>query len=227
MQSRKQYGRVPESDDDGMVVEESKEGGVEDEDEGGGDRSDGRSSGDSEDESSSSSSSLATRYQGPIADSISVLRTVTKHTSLILAGGKEEAEELQRLFIDREFAGWEATLIDNARHLLDKTDKNSDVHRAVRAVFAQSMENSAMERHRFGGEKAAARARGDYESLIRSGRLEKRHLLPRGKSHATDEAIDNAVKIIAGASSTTAWSVRKVRRSQKFPRSTAHSSRTS
>ena len=70
MQSRKQYGRVPESDDDGMVVEESKEGGVEDEEEGGGDRSDGRSSGDSEDESSSSSSSsssLATRYQGPIA----------------------------------------------------------------------------------------------------------------------------------------------------------------
>ena len=61
------------------------------------------------------------------------------------------------------------------------------------------MENSAMEWLGLGLEKAAAQARRDYGSLIRSGRLEKRRQLPRGKSHATDEAIDNAVKIIAGA----------------------------
>ena len=41
--------------------------------------------------------------------------TMIKDTSLILAGGKEEAEELQRQFFAHEFAGWESTLPDNAR----------------------------------------------------------------------------------------------------------------
>ena len=39
--------------------------------------------------------------------------TVTKYNSLILAGSKEEAEELQRHFFAHEFAGWESTFLDN------------------------------------------------------------------------------------------------------------------
>ena len=39
--------------------------------------------------------------------------TMTKDTSLVLAAGKEEAEELQRQFFAHEFAGWESTLLVN------------------------------------------------------------------------------------------------------------------
>ena len=41
--------------------------------------------------------------------------TMIKDTSLILAGGKEDAEELQRQFFAHEFAGWESSLLDNVR----------------------------------------------------------------------------------------------------------------
>jgi len=41
--------------------------------------------------------------------------TVIKNTSLILAGGKEEAGELQRQFLAQEFAGWESALLGSAR----------------------------------------------------------------------------------------------------------------
>jgi hypothetical protein len=75
---------------------------------------------------------------------------VVKDTSLILAGGKEEAEELQRQFFAHESAGLESALPDNARSVLDKTDRNSEAHRAVQAVFTQSMENGAMEEHELG-----------------------------------------------------------------------------
>ena len=64
-----------------------------------------------------------------------------------------------RQFIHHEFAGWEATLIDNARHVLDKTDKKSDAYRAVQAVFAQSIENSALDCYGLSHPKAAAWAR--------------------------------------------------------------------
>ena len=58
-----------------------------------------------------------------------------KDTSLILAGGKEGAEELQRQFFAHELAGLESTLPGNSRSVLDKTDRNSDAHRALQAVF--------------------------------------------------------------------------------------------
>ena len=41
--------------------------------------------------------------------------TMIKGTSLILAGGKEEAEELQRQYFAHEFAAWESALLDNVR----------------------------------------------------------------------------------------------------------------
>ena len=79
---------------------------------------------------------------------------VVKDTPLILAGGKEEAEELQRQFFAHESAGLESALPDNARSVLDKTDKNSEAHRAVQAVFAQSLGNGAIEVNGLGREKA-------------------------------------------------------------------------
>ena len=44
-----------------------------------------------------------------------LLDAMIKDTSLVLAGGKEEAEELQRKFFAHEFAGWESALLGNVR----------------------------------------------------------------------------------------------------------------
>ena len=79
---------------------------------------------------------------------------VVKDTPLILAGGKEEAEELQRQFFAYDPAGWESTLFDNSRSVLDKTERNSDARHTVKAVFAQSLGNGAIEVNGLGREKA-------------------------------------------------------------------------
>lgn len=160
-----------------------------------------------EESSSSSSSSSTARVARPIAKCIATLRAVVGSSVKILAGGGGEAEELERLYIENEFSGWEKTLLGNARDVLEFTDRNSAAHRAVKAVFAESMENQAMIDHGLG--RGAARAREDFASLKGSGKLQPRRQLPSGRSHVTDQAIDNAVRDIAASSSTSAWSIRR------------------
>ena len=71
------------------------------------------------------------------------------------------------------------------------------------------MENQAMKDHGLGDQKASSRARADFASLKGSGKLETRRQLPRRRSYATDEAVSNAVKVVAASSSTSAWSIRR------------------
>ena len=66
------------------------------------------------------------------------MRTVAKSGKLVIAGGKKEAEELQRQFFAPKFAGWESALPGSSRFVLDKTERNSDARCALQAVLAQS-----------------------------------------------------------------------------------------
>jgi len=209
IRSRRQYEEVPQADGGGMSEDEDEDEDRHEPQEEKNDDDDEEEEEEEEETIAGSGSSSLEASDAALTRCCSALRTVVGESAKILAGGEEEADELQRVFIESEFAGWETRLLENARTVLEATGMHSDVHRGVQAVFAESMENGALKIHGLGNEKAAARARADFASLKGSSALEGRKQRPSGKSHVPESTIDNAVNVLVGSCSTTAWSMRR------------------
>ena len=134
------------------------------------------------------------------------IRTILNTSSLLISGGRSEADELMRLYIEEEFSGTTSlgamNLIKNAKFLLSKTKRSSESHRAVKALFVQSIGQNNAQLNKLGNKRSITRAREDYRSLISHGSLDDRKKKPSGKSHVIDIAISNAIDVIVTSCST-------------------------
>ena len=103
----------------------------------------------------------------------------------------------------------EQILIDNSRTFLDSTLPSSDSHRAVKAVFAVSMKINPTIKNSLGNTRNLIQARKDFICVAHEGTLENRKSRPQGKSHVTDDVLENSIDVIVSSCSTVAWSMRR------------------
>ena len=140
-----------------------------------------------------------------------IFSAVNKVTAKILAKGQhDEIDLLQDMYIQQQVKRHqEHHFIKNAKELLSKTKKSSEIHRSVKALLAKTMSNAVFLHHGLAGcRKGIERARLDFKSIIHNGKLKERKRKPSGKSFVNDFAIKNIIQVIVGKCPATAWSIR-------------------